>query len=352
MVSVVVVEPGRVEIRDVPVPKPGPYQALVRTEMAALCNATDAKLVNGHFPSVDRYPLALGHESAGIVEEVGAKVRSFRVGQRVIGGLVLDFADEPLASGWGGFCGYTLANDHDAMVEDGVADAAHGWLEVFEIQRPVLADIPVEAAVLLCTWREVLGAFEDFGLKPGHDVAIFGAGPVGMSFVRLGRLFGLGYIGVIDPLESKREAALTMGADEAFAPDSLELSELVRRRGRPLDAVIDAVGSEEVVNAGLELIAMSGSLCVYGVIGAPTLTLRKQRAPYNFNLYVHQWPTRRRERAAMDPLCEWIRSGRLRWEEFVSHRFNVSQVRDALSISASGRSLKVLLCYPTATERK
>jgi len=340
-----------VQVVEVPKPEPGPYQALVRTEIAALCNATDAKLVAGHFPGVDRYPLALGHESAGIVEAVGGKVRAFQIGQRAIGGLMFDFPGTQLASGWGGFCEYTLVNDHDAMDADGVADPAHGWLEVFEIQRPVPADIPPESAVLLCTWREVLAAFADFRLKPGDDVTIFGAGPVGMSFVKLGRLFGLGYIGVVDPLEAKRASALAMGATEAFPPDAPELRELTKRRGRPVDAAIDAVGSEKIANAGLDLIGMGGSLCIYGVIAEPTVTLQKHRAPYNFDIYVHQWPTRWRERAAMEPLCRWIGQGKLRWEEFVTHEFNLAQVQDALAVSASGRSLKVLLRFAAPVER-
>jgi 2-desacetyl-2-hydroxyethyl bacteriochlorophyllide A dehydrogenase len=345
MRAVVVTQPGEVRIVELEKPEPGPYQALVRTEVASLCNSTDGKLVAGHFPGVDRYPLVLGHESAGIVETVGPKVRNFQLGQRAIGGLVFAFGEAGYASGWGGFCDYTLANDHDAMVADGVADAAHGWAEVYEIQRAVAADIPLAAAVLLCTWREVYGGFGDFHLNAGDDVVIFGAGPVGASFVKLGRLLGLGYIGVVDPLESKRTRALAMGADEAFAPDSPGLAKLARRRGKPLDAVIDAVGSESIVNAGLDLIGMGGAICVYGVIAEPGIAIHKHRGPYNFNLYVHQWPTRRRERAAMEPLCDWIRDGRLQAADFVTHEFPLDRIGEALAAVASGQSLKVLLRY-------
>jgi threonine dehydrogenase-like Zn-dependent dehydrogenase len=345
MRAVAVTEPGQVRIVELDKPEAGPYQALVRTEAACLCNATDRKLVAGHFPGVDRYPLVLGHESAGIVEAVGAKVRNFQLGQRAIGGLLFEFRPEDYASGWGGFCEYTLVNDHDAMVADGVADAAHGWAEVYEIQRAVPGGIPLEAAVLLCTWREVYGGFGDFHLEAGDDVVIFGAGPVGLSFVKLGRLLGLGYIGVVDPVEAKRAWALGMGADEVFAPDSARLEELKERRGQPLNAVIDAVGSESVVNAGLRLIGMGGAICVYGVIAEPSLTIRKHRGPYNFNLYVHQWPTRSRERAAMEPLCNWIRSGQLRPGDFITHEFPLEKIGDALAAVESGQSLKVLLRY-------
>ena len=335
---VAVTEPGKVAIVELGRPTPGPYQALVRTEVACLCNSTDAKLIAGHFPGVDHYPLILGHESAGIVEVVGSKVRSFQIGQRAIGGLVFDFSDPAYSSGWGGFCEYTLANDHDAMVADGVATAGHGWFECYEIQRPAPMDIPVEAALLMCTWREVYGGFGDFQLQPGADILVFGAGPVGLSFVKLARLLGLGYVGVVDPIESKRRRALEMGADEAFsgAPE---------RRAKPFDAVIDAVGRESIANAALGLIGMGGSICIYGVLAEPSITIHKHQGPYNFNLFVHQWPTRSRERAAMEPLCDWVRQGKLRAADFITHEFPVERIADAIEAVRTGEALKVLLRY-------
>nr|MCU0875442.1 alcohol dehydrogenase catalytic domain-containing protein [Pirellulaceae bacterium] len=176
MRAVAVIEPGKLELVELEAPSPGPYQALVKTDLAALCNATDGKLVAGHFPGVDKYPLILGHESTGIVASVGDKVRTFHVGDRVIGGLNFTFSDPRYASGWGGFCDWTLANDHDALLADGVADAEHGWFEVYEIQRPVAADVAAAEAVLMCTWREVLGGFGDFALAAGQDILVFGAG--------------------------------------------------------------------------------------------------------------------------------------------------------------------------------
>jgi len=345
MRAVAVVEPGKVEVVELDAPTPGPYQALVRTEVAALCNATDGKLVAGHFPGVNDYPLMLGHETAGIIEVVGEKARNFKVGDRAIGGLVFEFSDPKYSSGWGGFCEYTLINDHCAMVADGVADEEHGWFECYEIQRTVPADIAPDEAVLLCTWREVIGGFGDFSLGKGDDILVFGAGPVGLSFVKFGKLLGLNYIGVVDPLAHKREKALAMGADAVFTPDSPELAGLTEARGKPLEAVIDAVGSENIINAGLPLIKMGGSICVYGVIADETITIAKGKGPLNFNLYMHQWPTRHRERAAMEPLCEWIREGKLSAAEFVTHEFPVEQINDALDAVKRGEVLKALLRY-------
>jgi len=345
MRTIAVTKPGKVEVIDIGEPSVGPYQVRVKTEAACLCNATDGKLVSGHFPGVEDYPLILGHEAAGIVDQVGPKVRNFKAGDRVIGGLLFEFADPKYASGWGGFCEYTLANDHDAMVADGVADEKHGWFECYEIQRPVPPDIPIEAAVLLCTWREVYGGFGDFHLQKGDDILIFGAGPVGLSFLKFGKLLGLGHIGVVDPLPGKRDKASDMGADAVFAPDSAELAKLAEQRGKPLDAVVDAVGNQAIIDAALPLIKLGGSICVYGVIADNSITINKSKGPYNFNLYMHQWPTRFRERAAQEPLCDWIRQGKICADEFLTHEFPMEQVNDALEVVARGEAIKVLLRY-------
>ena len=70
MKTVIVPAPGKIEIRQVETPVINAYKALVKTEIVALCNATDSKLIAGKFPGVDTYPLALGHENAGIVVDV------------------------------------------------------------------------------------------------------------------------------------------------------------------------------------------------------------------------------------------------------------------------------------------
>ena len=343
MRGIAVIEPGKVEVIQLEPPRPGPYQALVKTETACLCNSTDGKLVAGHFPGVDKYPLVLGHEGAGIVQSVGPKVRNFKPGDRVIGSLLFEFSDPKYASGWGGFCDFTLANDHDAMVADGVADAEHGWFECYEIQRRVDADIPAEEAALLCTWREVYGGFGDFSLKAGDRILVFGAGPVGLSFVKFGRLLGLEWIGVMDPLPNKREPALKMGADAVFGKE--DLPRLEKELARSLDAVVDAVGNETLVNVALPLVKLGGSICIYGVIAASSLPVNKSLGPYNFNLYVHQWPTRWREREAQKPLCQWIRDGKLKATEFVTHEFPVQRINDALAAVKSGQVIKCLLRY-------
>ncbi|MDR0391769.1 MAG: zinc-binding dehydrogenase, partial [Planctomycetaceae bacterium] len=337
MKAVVVVEPNRVEVVDISKPVPGPYEVLAKNKVAALCNATDRKLIEGHFPGVDQYPLVLGHEGVAVVEAVGEKVRNIKVGDHVIGGLLGDFGRPDYHGGWGGFCEYVIAHDHDAMIEDGKANAENGWFESCEIQTVVDADIPFDEAALLCTWREVYGGIGDFNLQEGNEILIFGAGPVGLSFVKFTRMLGIKWIGVVEPNVARHEKIKSMGADQVFVPDEVPA---LRDQRQPLDAVIDAVGNESIVNLSLPLLKLGGSMCIYGVLANDTITVKKSLAPYNFNLFVHQWPTRSRERAAQKPLCQWIREGKLKASDFVTHRFPIDQINTAINAGKTGQVIK------------
>jgi alcohol dehydrogenase len=345
MFAVAVKTPNQIEIVQVPKPVPGAYQARIRTEAACLCNMTDRKLIEGQFPGVDQYPLLLGHETVGIVEEVGAKVRNFKVGDRVVGGLLLSPTDSAYGSGWGGFSEFTLAGDHAAMIQDGCATAEGGWFEVYEIMRVVPAHVSVEDAVMLCTWREVYGAFGDFNLKQGDDILIYGGGPVGLSFVKFARLLGLSEIYLVDRWAHKRDKAMSMGATAAFAPDDPALTALLQGKRGTLDAVIDAIGKEDIINNALPLVKMGGSVCVYGVIDTPSIHVDKSAAPFNFNLFIHQWPTRRLEHDAQEPLIEWIDAGKLSYREFLSAEYPIQDIAEAYQSAQVNKTVKTLLRY-------
>ena len=71
MLSVAVLQPNKIDLVEIPEPEPGPYEARVKVEVSFICNATDRKLIEGHFPGVEKYPLLLGHESVGIVDKIG-----------------------------------------------------------------------------------------------------------------------------------------------------------------------------------------------------------------------------------------------------------------------------------------
>jgi threonine dehydrogenase-like Zn-dependent dehydrogenase len=345
MQSIAVTEPGRLQVVEVPEPMPTPYQVRLRTEAVCLCNITDRKVIEGRFPGADNFPLLLGHETVGTVETVGNKVRHFEMGDRVVGGLLIPSGSDHYESAWGGFSQYLLAGDHQAMVDDGVATPDHGWVDVYEIMKSVPSSICVEDAVMMCTWREVLSSFTDFDLKPGTDVIVFGAGAVGLSFVKFARLLGFNEIVTIDPNSHKREKALIMGATSAYAPNDANIPMLAMDRGRPFDAVIDAVGKEDVINAGIPLIGMGSSICIYGTLNGSSLSLEFSKGPYNFDIKVHQWPTRVLEAGAQKQLVEWVENGQLSYSEFIDAEYPFREIDRALKEIKSSKPIKTLFRF-------
>ena len=212
------------------------------------------------------------------------------------------------------------------------------------LENPDVMDCYQKASIISCTWREVLGAFKDFNLTPGKKVIVVGSGPVGLSFVKLGKLFGLGQIDIVDMLPAKLEVARRMGADNGYTPAEISTPEFIAAANRSYDAVIDAVGLDVVVNSVLPLVKMGGDVCVYGVMTKnPTFDLSK--APYNFDLHMHQWPTRSEEKAAMTTLAQWIEEGRLSASDFITHRFAIEEIEEAFAAVKRGEVLKCVLTF-------
>lgn len=347
MRSIAVIKPNELALVDVPKPKIGPYDVLVKSEACFICNATDRKIIEGHFPGMglDQYPNLLGHENVGIVEEKGDKATTFAIGDRVVGGLIFETPDPKYQLAWGGFSDYVVARDHVAMVKDGVADAAHGWDEIHQIMKKVPLTVQPDAGGLLCTWREVWAGFSDFRLDPAMKILIFGAGPVGLSFIRFAKIRGFKFIASVEPVKEKHELAKRFGADVVYTPDEDYIAQFQKDAGGKADAIIDAVGSPRIINAALPLIRMAGDFCVYGVIADDAVTIEKHRGPLNFNLLIHQWPTRTYEAAAHEPLSDLVIEGTLKADDFVTGRYTVEQYAEAFAASRQPGAIKTMITF-------
>ena len=89
---------------------------------------------------------------------------------------------------------------------------------------------------------------------------------------------------------------------------------------------------------------MAGNVCVYGVMTQnPSINLTV--SPYNFDLHIHQWPTRSEERAAMKTLAHWMNKGNLKASDFVSHRFPMDRIAEAFEAVKRGEVIKAILTF-------
>jgi len=331
MKTLVVDERGQLSVRETAIPVYGDYQALVKTISCGVCNGTDAKLIHGQFKGFEYardYPLMLGHEGVGRVVAVGAKVTGYKIGDAVL----LPFADarEGLNSGWGAYSEYGVVSDAKALAEAGLAPGGPDFPESAFAQGVVPPDIdPVDAAMII-TLREVLSSIKTFGMRENQSVAIFGCGPVGMTFIRFMSLLGVNPIIAFDIDDAKLQTALSNGA--AYAYNSKNTGAVARVREicpGGVDYVVDAVGMLGLINQGFELIRDRGKICCYGISPKCSAELDWSKAPYNWSLCFQQMPSKREEGEAYAQILAWLRSGAISLKDYISDYVDFENILDA-----------------------
>ncbi len=258
MKGLFVTAPGHLEILELPLPKPGPFEALVKTEACAICNSTDTKVIHGKFVS-GSWPVLLGHESVGRIVKVGDKVRTYRAGDLVLRGSLSDdhipFSDG--RSCWGGFAEFNLVTD----VWSQTGQAYSSWPHPQQIV-PELID-PVHATALI-TLKENLSVINHFDVV-GKSVAIVGTGPVGQAMALFSRLSGAKKVIVFGRSQQWSDRFEKLGVDEYVAGDVLpnQVQAILKEGG--FDRVFEAVGSAAALSRCIVLAGRRGKVGIYGI---------------------------------------------------------------------------------------
>ena len=283
MRALIVTGPGQFSIQDMPLPVPGPYDALVKIDACAICTATDTHIMMGNFPWLNPYPFVLGHESTGIVEEIGVKVRRFAVGQRVTrpAAVLPGTTLHGISSNWGGYAEYGLVRDTQSAGLDGVA--SDGMLSISRVSLPDGVD-PVSAALSI-NQREILSVVRRIPLDARSRVAVIGSGYNGLLFSLFCKHFGAGKVVMAGA------SRLTDRAQNSFQADALvdyrspqAAEQICQALGGLPTHVIDAVGSVGSLSLAEELLAEGAAFGCYGLNDFPVTTdqrnaLGKQTIP-------------------------------------------------------------------------
>lgn len=327
MRTLVVAKDGSLEVRTIPVPSITERQALVRTISCGICNGTDAKLIHRRFKGVglDQYPLMLGHEAVGEVVKIGSEVTSYRIGDKVL----LPFVDpDPelypgLGSAWGGYSEYAVITDAAAWGEESAPECAYA-------QTVLPEDVdPVDAAMIV-TLREVLSSIHRFGIREGSSVAVFGCGPVGLTFIRFMSLLGVHPLIAFDVKEEKIAEALANGADYAYDSRQADPVKTVREICPDgVQYVLDAVGMLPLINQAMEMICDQGKICCYGISPDCHMQLDWEKAPYNWQLQFQQFPSKVEEGQAHEQVMKWIREGTIDLKDYISDYFPFEDILKA-----------------------
>lgn len=331
MKAVIVPQPGRLSIDEVACPVVGPYDALVRITCCGICNSTDWKVIQGQMPWAGRFPLVLGHESVGTVEQVGAKVRKFKVGDQVSRPIVP--RSEAMGSAWGGFAEYGIVTDAQAMADDGDPSMLGDYNA--QRQNVVPGDVDPVWAALAISLAETSSVLDAAPTVAGRRVLIAGTGIAGLALTLWCKLAGASRVVTLGRRPERLAKARDLGADEAIdttaddwrtgASDAL---------GGKADLMFEAIGHSAFADSLLTLLAEGGAAIAYGAppdgeafsAGWQNASVREQdRYPWVIDLIQRGW---------VDP--EW----------FISHKWPFDEALNALEQVRRGEVLKGFVVIP------
>ncbi|MEU7032604.1 Zn-dependent alcohol dehydrogenase [Streptomyces sp. NPDC046237] len=331
----------------------GPGKVKIRVRATGLCHS-DVSAMSGVLPQPA--PFIPGHEGAGEILDVGDGVTGLSEGQRVL-------------LCWLPACGVCPACKRGqtqlclaGFMNAGTPNFRRPGGEVFGFAGtgtfteevvvdagcavPIPDDVPFDIAALIgCGVTTGLGAaINTAKLEAGSSVAVIGCGGVGISAIQGAKLQGAAQIVAVDPVESRREAALRFGATEAVAPDALGDAKQRVTAGEGFDYVFEVVGKSATARTAYETTRRGGTLCVVGA-GALDDFLQLNMFELFFDekrilpsMYGGGDVLRSYERA----IALW-RAGRIDLESLITHRVPLSGINEALEQMRTGVALRTCI---------
>jgi L-iditol 2-dehydrogenase len=344
MLAAVYHGPKDLRVEEVPVPKIGNGEILIRVLSASICG-TDLRIFHGdhrmYTPGTVRIP---GHEFAGTIEEIGAGVTGYSVGQRVF-----------CAPNTG--CGHclqcitgnnNLCANYEAIgitLDGSFAEYVRVPANSVQQGNVILVSETIEPAVaaLVEPFACVLRGQNALRIHPGEVVLIIGAGPIGIMHLKLARVRGAGRIIVSEPIAERAAQASSMGADRVVDPNSEDLESVLEdeSQGHGADAIIVAAPSHSAQETALNLAAISGRINFFG--GLP-----KDRPSINLNSNLVHYKelvitgTTACSTADCWQAARMLNSGLVNLSDLISQRFPLRDGQAAFAAAENRRSLKIV----------
>jgi alcohol dehydrogenase len=341
--------PGRISIRDVPIPRAGPGEAVIKVTLTTICG-TDVHILKGEYPVEPG--LVIGHEPVGVIVELGAGVDGYELGERVLVGAVTP-------------CGQCLAclGGHWSQCGQGASTAAiGGWRFGNTINgsqaeyllvpdaRANLARIPDdltdEQVLLLADIASTgISGAESGEVRPGDSVVVFAQGPIGLCATAGARLMGAALVIGVESDPARKAMSRRMGADVVLDPTTDDvIAEVKRLTDGGADVAIEALGTQETFENALRCLRPAGTLSSLGVYSG------KLAVPYDafaaglgdYRIVTTLCPGGKER---MRRLMALVRSGRLDLTPLITHRFPLSRIAEAYELFAGRRDgvLKVAI---------
>ena len=344
MRAVVYRGPNDLRLEQVPVPRIGRNEILVRVATCGICPTDIKKIQTGSVPP----PRILGHETAGTVVRVGSGVTGIRIADRVA-------LHHHVPCGTCHFCVHgdfaQCATYLRTGVTAGFEPAGGGYAEYVKVLPfclPGVVRIPsrntFEEGALLEPVNTVLKAVHRLGLHRGDSVVVVGQGPIGLLFNRILTLSGHHVFGV-DLLPRRQKLGRDWGATATWNGSDPTLAEQVqkRTRGRGADAVVLTVPQDGPFHTAFDLVRRGGRILLFAH------TLRGHRTPTDLSIVCVDEKTvlgsYSSDLSLQREVARMVFSRRLDVRPLVTDRFPLERTSEAIGLaaSASPESLKVVV---------
>ncbi len=351
------------EVAELDLQPPQQGEVLVRLAASGVCHS-DLSTANGTIGS--KLPAVLGHEGAGIVEEIGAGVINVRPGDHVVlsWNPHCDACAECLrglphlcTAAWDAMFAGGLLDGTTRLHRDGQEIYHYSMVSSFAERAVVPAAsciridpaIPLDVAALVgcAVTTGICAIWNTAAVRPGERVAVFGCGGVGLSAILGAAAVGAAPIIAVDRRQDKLDAALQLGATAAVLWDgSAEetAAAVTEAAGGGVDYAVDAVGRPDVLQAAFLTTRARGAAVAVGIprqdamLTLPAVTIPRMERRLLGSIYGSARPER-----DFPLILDLFMRGRLPLDRLISHRFHLDGVQDALDLVDSGEAVRAVL---------
>lgn len=328
---------GPLELAELPVPEPGPGEALVRVAGCGLCH-TDLHYVDHGVATAHDPPLTLGHEISGVVAGHGPGGADPPLGTRVLVPALLPC----------GSCAY-CRNGRANLCPRARMPGNHfdgGFAEYLTAPAKDLVPLPAEldlvsSAVIADALTTPYHAVVDRArVRPGDHVAVIGCGGVGVNVVQFAAALGA-EVAAVDLSESKLEACRGLGASVTLNPGNGKdvAKELRRLWGDGADATFEVVGRPETIALGFSTLRRGGTLCLVGYSASPAELPANRTMFFEYNVLGSLGCPP----AEYPRVVDLVRRGRVRVDPIISRRLPLAEFEKGLAALRSGDGFRTVL---------
>ncbi|MCP5024808.1 MAG: Zn-dependent alcohol dehydrogenase [Actinomycetia bacterium] len=354
--------PGDLEIEDISIDKPAANEVLLQTTNAGLCHS-DLHFMDGSWSHL-QMPAVMGHESAGVVQAVGADVQYVKPGDHVITCLSVFCGQcEFCLTGRPNLCNNNAAtarpSDAGPRLFKGDTPVGQfarlgGFAEEMLVHQNAVVkireDMPLDKASLIgCGVTTGMGAaIKTAQVRPGTTVAVIGAGGIGLSAIQGARIAGANRIIAVDITNEKLDTARVCGATDTVNSAEVDdpVAAVMELTGGGVDYAFEAIGRKETVEQAWGMSRTGGTSVIIGM-----MPFGQKIEITGYEIFMQEKTLKgsmmgsNSFRVDMPRYIDMYLDGRLKLDEMISHTISLEEINDGYEMMKRGEGARTVINF-------